>query len=113
MSCVIMLSTSGPNDGNKKVKKGGSFSFNARGFTTLLYVKAPPLSSVNPRGGCSFIRKTFANKYDLCYVGLSPKQVKVPRDCIREDIDKKCFDLVVNKIGNLYVECSNPNSLQK
>lgn len=77
MSCVIMPSTSGPNDGDKKVKKGGSFSFNARGFITLLYAKVPPLFSVNLGGGCSFTRKTFANKYDLCYVGLSLKQVLI------------------------------------
>lgn len=108
MSCVIMPSTSGRNDGNKKVKKGGSSSFSARGFTTLLYVEVLPLFSVDPRGGCSFTRKVFANKYDLCYVGLSPKQVKIPRDCTRKDIDHKCFDLVVNKIGYQYVECSNP-----
>jgi hypothetical protein len=77
MSCVIMPSTNGPNDGNKKVKKGGRFSFNAKGWTTPLYANVPPLLSVNLGGGCSFTRKTFANKYDLCCVGLSPKQVLI------------------------------------
>jgi hypothetical protein len=44
----VMPSTSGPNDGNKKVKKEGkSSSLSAKGFTTLLYVDVLPLFNVN------------------------------------------------------------------
>lgn len=85
----VMPSTSGPNDGNEKVKKEGkSFSFRAKGFTTLLYIEVLPLFSVNLVEGCSFTRKYFVNKYDLCYMGMNPKQVKIPRDYIKEEIEK-------------------------
>jgi hypothetical protein len=63
----VMPSTSGPNDGNKMVKKEGkSYSLSAKGFTTLLYVEAPPLFNINLAKGCSFTKKYFINKYDLC-----------------------------------------------
>jgi len=51
--------------------------------------------------------KKVAKKYDLCSIGLSPKQIKIPKDCTKEEIEK-CFGLIVNKNGYRYIECSNP-----
>ncbi len=66
-----------PNDYNrKKNKEGGSssFSLNAKGFMTPLYVEVLELLINN--GSCSFTWKDFVNKYDLCCVGMNLKQIR-------------------------------------
>jgi len=93
---------SGPNDYIKKfVKKegGNSLNLSARGFITPLYVEVPEL--FNNDGSCSFTRKTFVNKYDLCYLGMSPKHIRLRKDCTKEEIEK-CFGVVVNKNMHQY-----------
>jgi hypothetical protein len=95
-----MPSTSGPNDYIKKIvkKKGkSSLSLSAKGFTTPLHMEVLELFSSN--GLCNFTRKDFVDKYDLCYLGMSPKQIKLPRDCTKEEIEK-CFGPIVNKNGH-------------
>jgi len=77
----------GPNDWSKRIKKEvGSYapSFSIWGFVMPVYVKVPNLFSSN--GICSFIRKYFVEKYDLCYKGMSPKQIRIPKDCTKEEI---------------------------
>lgn len=89
----VMASTSGPNDGNEKVKKEGkSSSLSAKGFTALLYIDVPPLFNVNLVEGCSFTINFFVNNYDLCYMSMNPKQVRIPRDYIKEEIEKCHFN---------------------
>lgn len=109
MSCV-MPTTSGPNDYTKKTGRS-SLSLSARGFTTLLYTKVPKLfSSDGPR---SFIRKDFVDKYDLCYLGMSPKHIiRLLKDCTKEDIEK-CFGPIVNKNGHQYIKCLDPKLITK
>jgi len=103
-----MPSTSGPNDYIKKIlnKEGrSSLSFNVRGFTTPLYTKVPEL--FNSDGSHSFTRKDYENKYDLCFLGMSPKQIRLLKDCTKEEIEK-CFGPIVNKNGHQYIKCLNP-----
>ncbi len=105
--------TSGPNDCIKKIIKkegGNSLSLNARGFTTPLYTKVPEL--FNDIGTCSFSRRDFVEKYDLCCLGMSPKHIKILKDCMKKEIDK-CFGLVVNKNGHRYIECLDPKLIAK
>ncbi len=85
-------------------------SLSAKGFTTPLYVEVHELfTSDGPR---SFTRKDFADKYDLCYLGMSPQQIRLPRDCTKEEI-KKCFGLVVNKNRHQYIKCLNLELITK
>jgi hypothetical protein len=70
-----------------------------RGFTTQLCAKVPEL--FNSNGLHSFTKKYFAKKYDSCYLGMNPKQIKLPRDCSKEEFEK-CFGLVVNKHEHQY-----------
>jgi hypothetical protein len=89
-----MPSTNVHNDWSKKVKKeGGSFglSLSGNGFVASLYDEIPPLFSCN--GNSPFIRKEFVKKYDLCSIGLNPKQIKIPKDCTKEEIEK-CLALL-------------------
>ncbi len=101
-----MPSTNGHNDWSKVKKEGGSFglSLSGNGFVASLYDEIFPLFSYN--GNSSFIRKEFVEKYDLCSIGLSPKQIRIPKDCTKEEIEK-CFGPIVNKNGYRYTECSN------
>lgn len=59
----------------KKIKQesglDGLSSGSKVGFTTRVYAYVPELLP-NDRNQ-SFTRKEFAQKYDLCYVGMSPK----------------------------------------
>jgi hypothetical protein len=103
-----MPSTSGHNDYSKKVKKeGGSFgiSLSGKDFVAPLYVEVFPL--FNRNGSSSFTRIFFAKKYDLCSIGLSPKQIRIPKDCIKEEIEN-CFSPIVNKNGYHYIEYLDP-----
>ncbi len=71
MSCAMPFA-SGPNDYIKKIVKkegGSSLNINARGFITPLYVEVPEL--FNSDGPCNFTKKKFADKYDLCYLGMN------------------------------------------
>jgi hypothetical protein len=91
-----------PNDWSKGIKKeGGSYSpsLSTRGFVESLYVEVPDLFSSN--GICSFARKDFVEKYDLCYKGMNPKYIKIPKYCTKEEIEK-LFGLVVNKNKHCY-----------
>ncbi len=68
--------SSGPDDYNRELnKEGGSLglSLSARSFMAPLYVEVPELL-IND-GSYSFMQKDFANKYDMCCVGMSPKQI--------------------------------------
>ncbi|CAK9272563.1 unnamed protein product [Sphagnum jensenii] len=112
MSCV-MPSTNGPNDYIKKIVKkegGNSLSFNAKGFTTPLYTEVPKLFSSD--GPHSFTKKDFASKYDLCYLGMSPMQIRLLKVCTKEEIEK-CFGLIVNKNGHQYINCLDPKLITK
>ncbi len=103
-----MPSTNGHNDYSKKVKKeGGSFgiSLSGKGFVAPLYVEVFPL--LNRNESSSFTRKKIAKKYDLCSIGLSPKQIRIPKDCTKEEIEK-CFGPIVNKNMYYYTECLDP-----
>jgi hypothetical protein len=76
MMLGVMPSTSGPSDCIKKIVKnegGNSLSLRAKGFTTPLYTKV--LELFNGNGTCSFSRKDFAKKYDLCCLGMRPNDV--------------------------------------
>lgn len=58
-------------------------------------------------GNRSFTKKQFTQKYNLCFLGLNPKQVRVPRYYTKEKFTK-LFSRVVNKNGHHYMECGNP-----
>jgi hypothetical protein len=106
MSSGLAPSSSGPcNDWNRKVKNEGRSSglrLSGRGITAALYTEVLKLL-VND-GSCSFTRKDFAGKYGLCYIGISPKQIWLSKDCMEEEVHK-FFGLVVNKNGHCYIEC--------
>ncbi len=109
----VMPSTSGPSDCIKKIVKkegGNSLSLSARGFTTPLYTKVPKL--FNDNGTCSFSRRDFVEKYYLCCLGMSPKHIKILKDCMKKEIDK-CFGPIVNKNGHRYIECLDPELIAK
>jgi hypothetical protein len=74
-----------------------------------LYAEVPNLFSSN--GICSFT-KDFAKKYDLCYKGMSPKHIKIPKDCTKEKIEK-LFGHVVNKNKHCYAKCLNLELIAK
>jgi len=104
MSCVMPFA-SGPNDYIKKIVKkegGSSLNLSARGFITPLYVEVHEL--FNNDGLCNFTKKKIANKYDLCYLGMNLKHIRLPKDCTKEEIEK-CFGLVVNKNRHRYKKC--------
>jgi hypothetical protein len=108
-----MPSTNGPNDYIKKIVKkegGNSLSFNAKGFTTPLYTEVPKLFSSD--GPHSFTKKDFASKYDLCYLGMSPMQIRLLKVCTKEEIEK-CFGLIVNKNEHQYINCLDPKLITK
>jgi hypothetical protein len=42
----------------------------------------------------------------ICSIGLNPKQIRIPKDCIKEEIEK-CFAPIMNKNGHCYIKCSN------
>jgi hypothetical protein len=44
--------------------------------------------------------------------GMNPKQIKIPKDCMKKEIEK-CFGLVVNKNGHKYIECLDPELITK
>ncbi len=95
------------NDRSKRIKKdGGSYalSLSTRGFAMPLYAKVLDLFSNNDI--CSFTRKDFAKKYDLSYKGISPKHIKIPKDCTKEEIEI-FYGLIVNKKGHHHTKCSN------
>ncbi len=96
----------------KIVKKEGknSLSLSARGFTTPLYVEV--LELFNGDGTCSFSKKDFAKRYDLCCLGMSPKQIKILKDYTKKEI-KKCFGRIVNKNGHRYIECLDPEFIAR
>ncbi|CAM6022242.1 unnamed protein product [Sphagnum balticum] len=107
MSNGLAPSSSDLNDCNKELnKEGGSFiiGLSARGFTTPLYVEV--LELLIDDGNCSFMRKDFVNKYDLCCVGMSLKQIRLLGDYTKKEV-QKYFGLVVNKIRHRYSKCSN------
>jgi hypothetical protein len=84
MSSGLAPSSSGPNAYNRKINKEGgssSFSLNARVFMAPLYVEV--LELLINDGNCSFMRKEFVNKYDLCYVGMNPKHIRLTKDCTK------------------------------
>jgi hypothetical protein len=96
---------SGPNDYIKKIVKkegGSSLNLSARGFITPLYVEVHEL--FNNDGLCNFTKKKIANKYDLFYLGMNLKHIRLPKDCTKEEIEK-CFGLVVNKNRHRYKKC--------
>jgi hypothetical protein len=62
--------------------------------------------SFNSNGPNGFTRKDFANKYNLCNLGMSPKQIILLKDCTKEEIEK-CFGPVVNKNRHRYTKCLN------
>jgi len=84
MSSVLAPSSSDPcNDWSRKVKNEGRSSglrLSARGMTAPLYTEVLKLL-VND-GSCRFTRKDFADKYGLCYIGISPKQIWLSKDCM-------------------------------
>jgi len=63
-------------------------------------------------GNCSFTKKKFAQKYDLCFLGLNSKPVRVPRDCTKEEVTK-LFNPVVNNNGHHYMECGDSKPIAK
>jgi hypothetical protein len=85
-------------------------SFSARDFIAPLYAEV--LELFNSNGPCSFTRKDFVDTYDLCYLGMSPKQIRLLRDCSKEEIEK-CFGLVVNKNEHQYTKCLSPKLIVK
>jgi hypothetical protein len=76
----------------------------------LIYVEV--LELLPNDGSRSFTKKEFAQKYDLCYVSMSPKYVKVPRDCCNEKV-AKLFGLIVNKNDTHYMENGNLVFIEK
>jgi hypothetical protein len=76
----------GAHSDGSKVSNGS----NAR-FTSPLYREI--LEFMVNDGGHSLTRKKFAQKYGMCYYGLNLKQVRVLRDCTKEDV-VKVFGLI-------------------
>jgi hypothetical protein len=58
------------------------------------------------------IRKHFAEDYNLKCEGLSPKQVKVPKDVCLKDISK-FFGPLINKNGYSYVHSNDLEFIEK
>jgi len=54
-----------------------------------------------------------ANKYDLSCVGMSPKQIQLPRDCTKVQEVQIYFCFVVNKNGHHYSECLDAAFIMK
>jgi len=63
-------------------------------------------------GPTIFVRREFAQKYDLCYYGLNLKQVKVLKYCTKEDVTK-VFGPIMNKNAHSYMECAVSNLIAK
>lgn len=59
-----------------------------------------------------FTKKKFTQKYDLCFLGLNLKQVRVPRDCTKKEVTKH-FNHVVNNNGDHYMECGDSKLIAK
>jgi hypothetical protein len=102
MSNGLTPSSNGPNDCNKELnKEGGSLGLSLR---APLYVEVHELMIDD--GSCNFMCKDFVSKYDLCCVGMRPKQIQLLGDCTKKEV-QKYFGLVVNKNGHHYSKCSN------
>jgi hypothetical protein len=63
-----------------------------------------------PIDNCGFTRKKFEDKYDLGFIGLNPRHIRLPRDCTKEEIEK-LFGPIVSKNGHHDMECTNPKIL--
>jgi hypothetical protein len=108
----LLLTSVGHNiDINKKVKKEVvNLSFNAQCFAKTCFGEVLELFPfVNNYG---FIIKEFVDKYDLGFIGLNPRQIKLPRYCTKEEVEK-LFGPIINKNGHHYMECIDPKILTR
>ncbi len=76
-------------------------------FATPLYANILKLGNGGP-----ISRKRFAKCFHLCVEGPSPKQFKIPKDVIMEEIHK-FFGPIQNKNGYNYVFNENPKVIAK
>ncbi len=99
----------GKFDYSRKVKQEHDTSSRGRcsSLVTPLYANISELGNGGP-----ISRKKFAKCFHLCVEGLSPKQFKIPKDLIMEDIHK-FFGPIQNKNGYNYVFNENPKVIAK
>ncbi len=69
-------------------------NLSSKGFITLVYEEVLELLP-NDNNRC-ISHKEFVEKYDLCHVGFSPKQIKMLRYCTKEEL-LSLFGPIVNK----------------
>ncbi len=72
-------------------------NLSSKGFMTIVYGEV--LELLPNDNNCCISRKEFVEKYDLCHVVLSPKQIKMFRYCTKEEV-LSLFGPVVNKNGH-------------
>ncbi len=94
----LLLTSVGHNTNiNKKVKKeDGNPNLDVRGFVEACFSEIPELPP--PIDNCGFIRKKFENKYNLGFIGLNPRQIRLPRNCTKEEVEK-LFASLSTKMG--------------
>ncbi len=103
---ILLTSVGHNNDIDKKVKKEDvNPNLNAQGFAKTCFGEIPKLLPLVHN--CGFTRKKFEDKYDLGFIGLNLRHIKLPRDCTKEEVEK-LFGPIVNKNGDCYMECTNP-----
>ncbi len=106
---IFLTSVGHNNDIDKKVKKEDvNLNLNAQGFAEACFGQIPKL--LPPVHNCGCTRKNFEDKYDLGFIGLNLRHIRMPRDCTKEEVEK-LFGPVVNKNGDCYMECTNPKIL--
>jgi hypothetical protein len=94
----------------KRPKTKGDYGIsltNKLGFVASLYATIPRLQN-----GGMITCKHFAKDYNLKCEGLSPKQVKVPKDVGLEEISK-FFGPIINKNGYSYVHSNDLGFIEK
>ncbi len=103
----LLLTSVGHNsDINKKVKKEDvNSNLSVRGFAKACFGEIPELLPIIDN--CDFTKKKFEDKFDLGFIGLNPRQIKLLRYCTKEEVEK-LFGSIVNKNGHQYMECMNP-----
>ncbi len=55
---------------------------------------------------CGFSIKKFKDKYNLGFIGLNPRYIRLLRYCTKDEVEK-LFGPIVNKNGHCYMQCTN------
>jgi hypothetical protein len=106
---LLLTSVGHNNDINKKVKKVDvNPILNARGLAEACFDEIREL--LPPVHISGFIRIFFEDKYNLGFIGLNLRLIRLPKDYTKEEVEK-LFGSIVNKNGHCYMECTNPEIL--